>query len=631
MNHSQCFPSSTSTPQFSPLQLCTEGLPLVLQKPDSFPRVMGILHEIKQEKVSFVSSGGNVHRSPIVANVKKESADSEIHHQSLNSDLCPEWSLKGVEEFLAEPEELNVGQDCFQQLHGPAVTHLDECALDEKPLIGLHPALSQHDWEIREEEIKVDIERNPMSENHLVSSFPKELILQDRESQMDVNSNVLRNVSVPKAQSDGNHTWYSPITSPFQICTEDRQGLKYVHSLKREPEEVEAQIQTCTELQTRTFGELNRSGFSWDAMESDPVTKISHCLLQGSGQMKSAESYKLEMKPELQNIVSFSNTVQRDRSPSVALPAESSDIKKNKYAEESSQCPSAEAVIAVENGSSPSAKSRLIASAVESDECELTLSLASSKTRAGDPDCLSRPLYLGDGYLNSFNVDARSHSDELASMSKDVDCCNLDLNSKESGNMVLRSKNGQLLSEKNDRGERTRSDLKVNCSRRTLECKTRTSDGGGLHLEEGKTNGDERVLHLEERKRHANDGLHSEEGKTAGSDDLAQPTPAVTIESSPSSQGEEASEVSEPIKKKMRGTLPIISEKADSTSKDTRCHRSDGKSWRCVRECINGAYYCQYHLRKRRIGYNRRKNREVNSDDFEVVNKATSRSNRKCR
>ncbi|KAH7289110.1 hypothetical protein KP509_31G058200 [Ceratopteris richardii] len=197
--------------------------------------------------------------------------------------------------------------------------------------------------------------------------------------------------------------------------------------------------------------------------------------------------------------------------------------------------------------------------------------------------------------------------------------------------MVLRSKNGQLLSEKNDRGERTRSDLKVNCSRRTLECKTRTSDGGGLHLEEGKTNGDERVLHLEERKRHANDGLHSEEGKTAGSDDLAQPTPAVTIESSPSSQGEEASEVSEPIKKKMRGTLPIISEKADSTSKDTRCHRSDGKSWRCVRECINGAYYCQYHLRKRRIGYNRRKNREVNSDDFEVVNKATSRSNRKCR
>eukprot|EP00250_Pteridium_aquilinum_P000162 c10182_g1_i1 orf=246-2348(+) len=693
MNRSQCVPPPSSCLHIPALQACAEDLPLVLQRPDNFPLVMGILQEINQEKVGSSRGVESMQRPQdqpgqalTMSRVKLESVDIEDHHQNLynmNSDLYQqEWSLKGFEELFTESEELQLRHDSYRQAH-EALTPLDTSAPDEKPSFGLqsvHSLLGQRALD----QARLLVDEKPPICLQLANSVREPISLQGKALPIEENPKVKEGPDASQAAVLANSKPLHAVQLPSQVHVEGRPGLGDLQVVKREPEGHGC----CSEAQTQEeFLLPDACAVSSDAMPSE-VAHANGSKVQSSGLPEFDLQLQLQMGIKKRWTV---HNIQRTTGTILALPAEFSEQENNPGKDFPHKLPSTSKSLVAEGPMCPMVSStkgtdipqdsadfevedikpQLVSSVVEQDCCELTLSLASAQPQTPNPgphfsDCHALPeekpvlktLFVqeeryeqcqrtqatqwqqatkmcgsreafrnsgqhtmptlnqkqlfpsADGCMLASSLcckDGEGLTEIMGNKSKSFEHRGSsldDTHEKNVQNNLPLSNQGQLSSPTSNC---ISSCLDGRGSRRTLQLMPESVKDGGSSVEEGETR-----------------------GFAAEDDQLVEPNPRAAMESlHNSSQAEQASEFNEPHKKRMRGTI-LIEEKGEK-EKDTRCHRSDGKSWRCVRECINGAYYCQYHLRARRIGYNRRKNRDVSTDHVESVNKQSSKGKLKSR
>ncbi|KAI5083460.1 hypothetical protein GOP47_0003203 [Adiantum capillus-veneris] len=652
MNHSQCVPLPTLCLQIPSLQACTEGLPLVLQRPDNFPLVMGILQEMNQEKFSFSRCAGTHQRSFSISEVKQENADVEEHHHSLNSELCQEWSLKGVEELLTEPEELQLRHDCSQESHDSSVPYLEVCASDEKPLQSVQPNFN---WNVSEQPL-LYVDEKPMIQSQITSSFEEQLFFQENTVlHMGKKSMTIEGFSAPGSKVDVNSNSQLAAQVPSEVHLEDKVGLHSIQSVKREPEEVEAQAPTF-----KSFEEQKEWNSCLDLCQSagkKGLIRLEHvekfALLAQKSQLKNDQSS--EPEPDLQLKLMMENrrlslqNVRRNTSGVLASPAVFSGLEEShpgkgylemsppislSFVAEGSICPSVlpkKCQVLAEDR-----KLQSVTSVGESDCCELTLSLASSEPQVassspsldGNEDKpVAKPSNQQekhDGKCQRTSPHQWQQTRKRSASNKH--CWHPGLDTMPAGTkkqLFLTSdgccgKDGESPSERSGGIDHSNIFLGPKNSENTVQPDAEqvvTSNCKTLSNFPIENKGSRQILRSMPKTIDERGSPNKRESQKIMSN-IGQVIERNSPMATDSSEAEAAPQPTEPHRKKMRGTLPLDDE---GDAKDTRCHRSDGKSWRCVRECINGAYYCQYHLRKRRIGYNRRRNKEVNLDDLEAV------------
>ncbi|MCO5592987.1 hypothetical protein L7F22_046991 [Adiantum nelumboides] len=632
MNHSQCIPPMASfCVQIPSFQACTEGLPLVLQRPDNFPLVMGILQEINQEKVGFSSCAGAHLRLAGISEVKQENADVEEHHQSLKSELCEEWSLKGVEELLTEPEELQLRHECSQHAHDPSVPYSEVCAPDEKHLIALQPVLSELKWNLSEQ-AHIHVDEKPMIQLQKTSSFEEQFLFQENallhvDEKIDVFSTL-------RPEVDVNGSSQHAVTEQIQAHVEDQVGLHRIQGVKKEPEDLETQSPSSS----KSFGVQKGSiGFleGCQLVDTRSSIRLDHdvkFILPGcKSQLKRTQSSDSELMPPMEKRRLSMHTAQWNTTAVLASSADFSELEDSHFAKRYSQilptvsppsvaeepiCPS----VSSKKGEALAERGRLqsVTSVGKPDYSELTLSLAASKPHVAS----SSPLLDGIEdvpIVKKFSAQGQ-HSGQCRRTSphqwqqtrkRSVLCkyyrhAGQDAMPAGTKKQLFAAIDGP---DGKDVGDSLKHMGRNNCKVDTLDNEGPRQSFQSMPQTIYKTGLPEKSV---------------SQKPASSSGQITELNPSMALESS---KAEVAPRMTEPErKKKMRGTLPLA-DKADV--KDTRCHRSDGKSWRCVRECINGAYYCQYHLRKRRIGYNNRRNREVTLDDLDAVSKESLKSNKK--
>lgn len=720
MNGSQCFPPPALCLRFPALQACTEDLPLVLQRPDSFPLVMGILQEINHENVGSSNRVDNTYlvsqrprdqqmQTLALSKVKLENLDVEDHHQhsyNTNPDLYQEWSLKGVEELLTDSEELQLRHE---QAH-EAAAHLElASAQDEKPLFGLQFTHSQFNKRASDE-AQLLVDEKPALCSQVPNSLKEQVPLQGRVLPVEEFSEVKPGLHAVEPAVLANNKTHQQTS---QACVEDRLGLDNLQAVKREPEGhaccSEAQMQercflpdVCTSMASKVVhGKENTAGIiplqAKDKMTSNTDNELNKSrrttlnaqarkvqstgLPEGGGappklmtintdcelnkrrkitlQGQKSQANKVQSSglPELNLETEIKkrwtvNNILRSTSAILALPAEFTEQEvpqkpstSNSLAAEGPMCPTVSSEGRVDSPQVSAdckggdRKHQAVSSEAELDFCELTLSLGSSQpqtvnSRPKKLDCHDFPeekpvVFVQEEHHgqcqrtnpNQWQQSTRCGSHKVVSapafnkkrLFPSTDGCKLvkchtdregltEVMRSTSKSFDLYGSSADEMPEKKPLLKQGQPCLHGGVSRQTLQLMPQSSEDGGSAL-------DEREV----------EGFASEDEQLAEPNHNVQPSQV-------SSQGEQASESNEPHKKRMRGTLPT-EEKGDGVQKekDTRCHRSDGKSWRCARECINGAYYCQYHLRARRIGYNRRKNRDTDTDHLESVSKKSSK------
>ncbi|MCO5567002.1 hypothetical protein L7F22_020685 [Adiantum nelumboides] len=608
MNYSQSIPSMAFCVQIPSFQACTEGLPLVLQRPDNFPLVMGILQEINQERVGFSSCAGAHLR---LSEVKQESVDVEEHHQSLKSELCEEWSLKGVEELLTEPEELQLRHDCSQHAHDPSVPYSEVCAPDEKHLIALQPVQSELKWNVSEQ-AHIHVDEKPMSQLQKTSSFEEQILFQENallhvDEKIDAYS-TLR----PEVDVNGNSQ--HAVTEQIEAHVEDQVGLHRIQGVKREPEDLETQSPSSS----KSFGVQKGSiGFSegCQSVDTRSLIRLDHdvkFILPGcKSQLKRIQSSDPELMPPMEKRRLSMHIAQWNTTAVLASSADFS-VSTPSVAEESI-CPS----MSSKKGEALAEQGRLqsVTSVAEPDYCELTLSLASSKPQVASLSPLSDgnedvPVVKKFSAQGQHSGQCQRTSPHQWQQTRKRSVLYKYYRHAGQDAMPAGTKKQLFPAIDGPDGKDVEDSLKHvgrnNCKVDTLDNEGPRQTFQSMPQTIYKTGLSEKRV---------------SQKPASSSGQITELNPSMALESS---KADVAPRMTEPErKKKMRGTLPL----ADNADvKDTRCHRSDGKSWRCVRECINGAYYCQYHLRKRRIGYNKRRNREVNLDDFDAVSKESLKS-----
>lgn len=651
MNGSQCVPPRTLCIQIPSLQASTEDLPLMLQRPDNFPLVMGILQEINQEKVGFTGCAGIEQRTLSVSEVKQESADVEEQHQSLNSDLCQEWSLKGVEELLTEPEDLQLRHDCSQLAHEPGVEHLGVCAVDEKPSVTLQSVHPQHNWN-GSEQTQLQVDEKPIIQLQITSSLEEQVLIQEN-ALLHVNEKPKVKEVFFAASSQGDVDSESHLAVPVstQVHSDDKLGLHSMKAVKREPEEVDAQAPTY-DKQAKSLEAQKGSNDCLDVCQSvdnNASFRLNQCKKSSLSGYKSHAKRSQSSEQEREKRRLFMQNGQRNSNAVLALPADFSELEPSHSGKGNSQSsPSTSPSLRAEGSMQHLVifkKDPVLAgdqSVAEPDCCELTLGSAALKSQVANLGCPSLANCVEvKTVIESFNG-PKKHDDGQCQRTSPLQWQQAKKRSvlRESHRYARRDtmpartkkqlfpatdgscgKNGENPLEQS--GNFSLNMKKSGAQPQTVRA-TRNSKTESITRLDKKGSGQS----LERMPQMNVQGASREKG---GTQKLVSDDGQMSEEPN-SPEAMESSQAPEPQKKKMRGTLPL-DEKNDVffKDKDTRCHRSDGKSWRCVRECINGAYYCQYHLRKRRIGYNRRKNNEVNPNDLEAVSQEALKSNKKSR
>lgn len=709
MNRPRCFLPPALCLRFPALKACTEDLPLVLQRPETFRLIMGILQEINQEKMGPVRVLSCVENTSLVSQrpreqqlqtgalreVKQESGDLGDHYQpiyNMDSDLHQEWSLKGVEELFMEPEESQLRPDCCCQADEGA-GHSGAAVVDEKPSPRLHLVHSYFDQrasnqaaplmdekpllQLQLRNSYVEQERSlqerplPLAEAFIAKERPDALQatvladikpsdaaqllskepLRDRpdlkskclDSFLNINRELGGHVghreiqtqeefSLPDAATTSNHVMLHKA-----VCRK-RNTVRIAARWLKDKRAIDAWRSRIRGTDCELKHRRKKTTVCQKSQAAPPKMKswIS-CKVRSSSISERKTQMLLRKRRNVHNILRKTNVI-------LGLPAMFSEQEKSHLGKECSQNSARSSKSCAYKGSEcslaffekgvykedsqqhteycevadsePCLQQQAHADIAEFDCCESMLSLALCQLQPSKPcpeildgngspaeeliirtDCVEEDVHAGQCQRTNPN---QWHFAQQAKRR-----AGLHESRKIIGGTVPAPDQGRFFSP---------------TSSCIMEGHAHLDDGGGS------------TTYPQSRPQSSEDkGSPLEEGEMRGStteDQQVGPSPQIAVEPlHVSPQAEQGYVLNKSHKKRMRGTLQSDEgQESNGQQQSKRCHRSDGKHWRCVRECMFGAYYCEHHLRARRIGYNRRKARDVNAARLESPNKQSALS-----